>query len=67
MYRENHTWGDDLRFIRPASLADSLPLYLQVLDVLENDALYVNLFPKGEPPAREARPLPSGRSKGRGA
>lgn len=28
---------------------DSLRVYLQVLDVLENDGVYVNLSPMGEP------------------
>jgi aminopeptidase-like protein len=48
-YPEYHTSADDLDFVRPGSLADSFQLYLQVLDVLENDACYVNLSPKGEP------------------
>jgi aminopeptidase-like protein len=47
-YPEYHTSGDDLDLVRPASLADSLSLYLQVLDVLENDGVYRNLSPKGE-------------------
>ena len=48
-YPEYHTSADDLGFVRPEFLADSLGLYLQVLDVLENDAGYQNLNPKGEP------------------
>ena len=48
-YPEYHTSADDLGFVRPEYLADSLGLYLSVLDVLENDECYVNLFPKGEP------------------
>ena len=48
-YPEYHTSADDLGFVRPEFLADSLSLYLQVLDVLENDASYLNLNPKGEP------------------
>jgi aminopeptidase-like protein len=48
-YPEYHTSADNLEFIRADRLADSLDLYLRVLDVLENDALYVNLSPKGEP------------------
>ena len=48
-YPEYHTSADDLGFVHPESLADSLGLYLQVLDVLENDAAYINLSPKGEP------------------
>ena len=35
--------------MRPECLADSLRLYLGVLDVLENDAAYLNLNPKREP------------------
>jgi aminopeptidase-like protein len=48
-YPEYHTSGDDLEFVRPAALAESLRIYLEVLDVLENDGIYVNLQPKGEP------------------
>ncbi len=48
-YPEYHTSADDLGFVHPESLADSLRLYLQVLDVLENDAAYINLSPRGEP------------------
>jgi aminopeptidase-like protein len=48
-YPEYHTSGDDLGLVRPACLADSLSLYIQVLDVLENDGVYRNLSPKGEP------------------
>jgi aminopeptidase-like protein len=48
-YPEYHTSADDLAFVRPGALAASLDLYLRVLDVLDNDGLYVNLAPKGEP------------------
>ena len=48
-YPEYHTSGDNLDFIRAEALADSLGLYLRVLDVLENDSLYLNLNPHGEP------------------
>ena len=48
-YPEYHTSGDDLGLVRPECLADSSGLYLQVLDVLENDGVYRNLSPKGEP------------------
>jgi aminopeptidase-like protein len=48
-YPEYHTSADNLDFVRPDALADSLGMYLQVLDVLENDKAYVNLSPKGEP------------------
>ena len=36
-YPEYHTSADDLGFVRPEYLADSFGLYLNVLDVLEND------------------------------
>jgi aminopeptidase-like protein len=48
-YPEYHTSADNLDLVRRESLAESLSLYLHVLDVLENDGLYVNLSPKGEP------------------
>jgi len=48
-YPEYHTSGDNLDFVRPESLADSLATYLEVIDVLEHDATYLNLVPKGEP------------------
>jgi aminopeptidase-like protein len=48
-YPEYHTSADNLDFVGPEFLADSLFLYLQVLDVLENDEVYLNLSPKGEP------------------
>jgi aminopeptidase-like protein len=48
-YPEYHTSGDDLGFVRPEFLADSLRLYMEVLDAVENDATYLNLNPKGEP------------------
>ncbi len=48
-YPEYHTSADDLGFVGSEFLADSLSLCLDVLGVLENDRLYVNLMPKGEP------------------
>ena len=44
-----HTSADDLDFIRPEHLGESYRLITQVLDVIENDATYVNLIPKCEP------------------
>lgn len=49
MFPEYHTSADDLSLIEAPSLADSLLAYLQVVDVLESDARYLNLSPKGEP------------------
>jgi aminopeptidase-like protein len=48
-YPEYHNSGDDLDFIKPESLEDSLAKCLAILEVLEGDARYLNLNPKGEP------------------
>jgi aminopeptidase-like protein len=48
-FPEYHTSADDLGFVRPQRLAESLQLCLSALDVLEHDRRYVNLSPKGEP------------------
>jgi len=46
---EYHTSADNLDFIRPEHLGESCRLIAQALDVIENDALCVNLMPKCEP------------------
>jgi aminopeptidase-like protein len=48
-YREYHTSGDDLEFVRADSLAHSFRLYLEVLDLLENNDSFLNLNPRAEP------------------
>ena len=48
-FPEYHTSADDLGFIQPSSLADSLQKVLATLSVIENDATYVNLNPTCEP------------------
>lgn len=48
-YPEYHTSADDLGFVTPEALAESLDVYLDLLDVLEHDLAYRNLSPKGEP------------------
>jgi aminopeptidase-like protein len=48
-FAEYHTSADNLDFVRPRSLADSLKTYLGVLEVLENNRTYVNLNPECEP------------------
>jgi aminopeptidase-like protein len=48
-YPENHSSADDLAFVRPEHLGDSLQTILEVVDVLERNAVYVNTHPKGEP------------------
>jgi aminopeptidase-like protein len=44
-----HSSADDLEFVRPEFLADSFRRCLEIVDVLETNASYVNLNPKGEP------------------
>ncbi len=48
-FPEYHTSADNLDFVQPAYLADSLSKYLAVLDVLENNKKYVNTNPMCEP------------------
>jgi aminopeptidase-like protein len=48
-YPEYHTSADNLELVRPAALADSFLRLVGVLDVLEGDRTWLNLFPKGEP------------------
>ena len=48
-YPEYHTSGDDLSFVKPDRLADSLRRYLEVFEVLEGNRTYLNLSPKCEP------------------
>ncbi len=48
-YPQYHTSADDLDFVAPTNLAQSLRRYLEVIDVLENDGGYANMNPKCEP------------------
>jgi len=48
-YPQYHTSGDDLGFVHDDSLADSLGVVLESLDLLEQDRRYRNLTPRGEP------------------
>jgi aminopeptidase-like protein len=48
-YPEYHTSADNLELIDPQSLAHSLTTILDVFEVLESDASYVNTSPKCEP------------------
>ena len=48
-YPEYHTSADNLGLVRSESLSDSLSLYLEVIEILESNATYMNLFPKCEP------------------
>ncbi len=48
-YPQYHTSADNLEFVKPAQLADSLEKYLAVVDILENNQTYLNTNPKCEP------------------
>lgn len=48
-FPEYHTSADNLDFLSPESLAESLHVCASVLDVLENNRNYQNLAPYGEP------------------
>jgi aminopeptidase-like protein len=48
-YPEYHTDADDLSYVHPRQLGDSVDLILEIIDVLERDRRPVNLSPKGEP------------------
>jgi aminopeptidase-like protein len=48
-YPEYHTSGDDLGLVKPDRLADSLRRVLEVLEILEGNRVWTNLFPRCEP------------------
>ena len=48
-YPEYHTSADDLDFVHPSRLAESLDVLLAVVEVLEGEATYVSTSQKGEP------------------
>lgn len=48
-FPEYHTSADNLEFVRPENLQESLQRYIEVIDALEGNRTYVNLNPHGEP------------------
>jgi aminopeptidase-like protein len=48
-YPEYHSSADDLRLVKPESLADTLDLLEQLAGTLEGETRYLNLNPRGEP------------------
>ena len=48
-FPQYHTSADDLDFVQPAALAQSLSAYLSVISILEDNGCYQNLTPKCEP------------------
>jgi aminopeptidase-like protein len=48
-YPEYHTSADNMTFVTADALEDSLGKALAIIEILEHDAICVNLSPKGEP------------------
>jgi len=48
-YAEYHSSADNLSLLRPKSLAHSLGVLQRIVDVIEGEATYRSLNPKGEP------------------
>ena len=48
-FPEYHTSADNVDFVRPEALEDSLGKALRIVEILEHDRTYVNLSPRGEP------------------
>ncbi len=48
-FSEYHTSADDLTFVKPEALADSLSKLKAIIEVIEDNGAYLNLNPKCEP------------------
>jgi aminopeptidase-like protein len=48
-FPEYHTSADNMDFIKPGKLAESLAVYLEILNIIEQNTTYINLNPKCEP------------------
>jgi len=48
-YPEYHTSADNLEFMSPKHLADSLKKYMDIINIIEGNEIYTNLNPKCEP------------------
>jgi aminopeptidase-like protein len=49
IFPEYHTSADNLDFIAPEHLASSYRTIIATMDIIENDARFINTVPKGEP------------------
>ena len=58
-YPEYHTSADNLEFVSPTHLADSLATLLEVIDLIESDLTFINLSPMGEPQLGRRGLIPS--------
>lgn len=48
-FPEYHTSADNLAFVRPEKLGESLATCLEIFSVLENNGVFLNVIPKCEP------------------
>ncbi len=48
-YNQYHTSADDLTFVQPHQLQESLQMLATITDILETNRTYLNLKPMGEP------------------
>ena len=48
-FPEYHTSADNLDFVKPGKLAESLELITSIVEIIEKNKTYLNLNPKGEP------------------
>ena len=48
-FAEYHTSADDLDFVTPENLSYSFSLTLALIEMLDQNRIFLNLFPKGEP------------------
>jgi len=48
-FPEYHTSADNLDFVKPESLADSLEKYVEIINLVDNNQKYLNTSPNGEP------------------
>jgi len=48
-YPEYHTSADNLGLVQPEYLADTISAYLDVINIFENNAIFLNQSPFGEP------------------
>ncbi|MCC0176767.1 DUF4910 domain-containing protein [Waterburya agarophytonicola K14] len=48
-YPQYHTSADNLDFVKPDKLGESLAIYLEIIDILENNYTYISTNPQCEP------------------
>ncbi|MGC9354635.1 MAG: DUF4910 domain-containing protein [Mariniphaga sp.] len=48
-FPEYHTSADNLDFIGPVNLSESLSLLMEIMTIIEGNKKYINTHPKGEP------------------